>query len=93
MKRKLWGPLLCGVLLCSLFLLRVPAAAEEVGTFGDNGSWSWSLDDEGCLTVTGSGEMPNFKEGSRPWERHSRSIRSVKVSDGVTSIGNYAFYG
>lgn len=92
MKRKLWGPLLCGVLLCSLFLLRVPAAAEDVGgTFGDNGSWSWSLDGEDCLTIEGSGEMPNFSLGSRPWEEHSDSIRSVKVSDGVTSIGDYAF--
>lgn len=91
MKRKLWGPLLCGVLLCSLFLLRVPAAAEG-GTFGD-GSWSWSLDGEGCLTIEGSGEMPNFSLGSRPWESHSGSIRSVKVSDGVTSIGEAAFSG
>ena len=81
------GPLLCGFLLCALCLLATPASAEG-GSF-DNG-FTWDLTD-GLLTITGSGPMPDFPQEQPPWRSYCDNITSAVVSDGVTTIGNYAF--
>ena len=63
------------------------------GTFGD-GSWSWTLDDEGTLTITGTGDMPGWTDNTvdqRPWHSSLGSITKVVISDGVTSVGDFAF--
>lgn len=87
MKWKLWGPLLGGFLLCALCLLPAPASAEG-GSF-DNG-FTWDLTD-GVLTITGTGAMPDFPKEQPPWRSYCDNITSAVVSDGVTTIGNYAF--
>lgn len=53
---------------------------------------SWSLDDEGTLTISGTGEMTDYSDSSAsPWYNSRSSVKRVAVNDGVTSIGNYAF--
>ncbi len=82
--------LLLALLLCvGLFVL--PAAAEELsGTCGDNLSWTLQ---NGVLTISGSGEMIDFPENTpAPWLEHTDQIQLVKVEEGVTSIGDAAFY-
>ena len=60
---------------------------------GTCGSLKWTLDDDGTLTITGSGAMPDFtNESSAPWLAHADSIKSVVIGDGITSIGSSAFY-
>ena len=61
------------------------------GTCGTN--LTWTLDSEGTLTISGTGEMTNFYPSSAPWKGSKSSIKSVVVEDGVTSIGTYAFSG
>ena len=57
------------------------------GTCGTN--VNWSLDTEtGLLKITGTGEMT-----SSPWESYNSSIKSVEITEGVTSIESSAFYG
>ena len=65
-------------------------AAELVdsGTFGDN--ITWTLDSEGVLTVSGEGEMPRAHEVV--WRQYYDRIYSVVVEEGITSLGDYAFY-
>lgn len=62
------------------------------GTYGDN--IEWSLSEEGVLLLTGSGDMMN-SDGSvdnKPsWALYERSIREVIISEGITSVGDYAF--
>ena len=65
--------------------------AEEVasGTCGDN--LTWMLED-GVLTISGTGEMEDYTSGGAPWYEDRASIASLNIEDGVTSIGQYAFY-
>ncbi len=54
----------------------------------------YQLDADSCeLVITGSGEMPDFDVTSIPWKSESSKIVSVKISDKITAIGSYNFYG
>ena len=62
------------------------------GTCGEKGNnLTWILDDEGVLTISGTGAMANWENDS-PWHEN-QDIKSVMIEDGVTSIGVNAFYG
>jgi len=62
------------------------------GTCGKN--LTWSLDQEGTMTISGTGEMDDYFEypDDIPWTDYYDEITSVIIEDGVTSIGTYAFY-
>ena len=46
------------------------------------------------LTISGSGSMYNYPSfGDAPWYWASNSITSVVISEGITTIGEGAFYG
>ncbi|MCD8054424.1 MAG: leucine-rich repeat protein [Lachnospiraceae bacterium] len=77
------------------------AEAETVasGTCGDD--LTWVLDSNGILTISGTGTMTGWVTGwsdlyssSTPWHKqgYQTSIVSIIINDGVTSIGNNAFY-
>lgn len=61
------------------------------GNFGENNEFQWSLDETGILTITGSGNMPDFSPGSVPWAGNMQDIIIVKIGENVTSIGGSAF--
>ena len=56
---------------------------------------TWTLDDEGTLTINGNGEMPNYgweEESQRnPWY-YNDTIKNVVIEKGVTSIGSCAIF-
>ncbi len=54
----------------------------------------WSLDTDGLLTIAGTGTMPDYDYDSSPapWYDIRSSVKSVAVGEGITNIGNYAFY-
>ncbi len=64
-------------------------ASGECGAEGDN--VTWQLDSEGTLTISGEGEMVNWTDTDSPWYDND-DIISVVIEDGVTSIGDYAFW-
>ena len=52
---------------------------------------TWSYDDGGVLTISGTGEMYNYRaEVHAPWS--SFTVNEVNIGEGVTSVGNYAFF-
>ena len=54
---------------------------------------SWKLED-GVLTISGEGAMENYaKAVKQPWYENRSQITSVVVKDGITEIGDFAFYG
>ena len=54
----------------------------------------WHLDAEGVLTISGSGEMQAFTyKAEVPWYNCIEDVSAVVIEDGVTTIGDYAFYG
>ncbi|MBR7188641.1 MAG: hypothetical protein IKD53_08810, partial [Clostridia bacterium] len=73
------------ILTGSLLLFSQPACAESSGTCGAN--LTWVLDDEGTLTISGTGAMTNYSSWS-PW---GTGVQACVIEEGVTSIGNYAF--
>lgn len=93
-----------GLKLPELNFIKARAATEEEeiptsGTCGDNLTWEFD-EESGELTISGTGSMANYskkyKNGvnvtTAPWNNCVSSIKSVRISDGVTSIGEYAFY-
>ena len=54
-------------------------------------SITWTLDDLGNLTLSGSGEMWNYNRKDSPFKDYG--IKTVTIGDGITSIGNFVFYG
>ncbi len=53
-------------------------------------SVNWSLNGEGVLSLTGTGAMYSYDDGT-PWNIHSSKIESVTVAGGITSICGDAF--
>ena len=51
----------------------------------------WKLEN-GTLTIFGTGDMPNYKWEIVPWYNDRYKIKTVIIKDGVTSIGNNAFW-
>ena len=69
----------------------VPDNALVYGTCGD--SLTWVLDEDGTLTISGTGAMDNYSNNSAPWHSYAdkNQIQEIVIEDGVTSIGDYAF--
>lgn len=65
------------------------------GTCGDD--LTWTLDNSGKLTISGTGAMYDYDcdyesySFTSPWAKYRSMIRSVEIGSGVTSIGSYAF--
>ena len=63
------------------------------GVEGDGTNLWWTLID-GTMTVYGTGAMENYDSGASYWgANYFNDIQKVVIMDGVTSIGNYGFYG
>ena len=54
---------------------------------GDAILWAFS---DGTLTLTGTGKMDDFPDGT-PWAEHKNQIKTVIISGGITYIGAYSF--
>ena len=69
----------------------------SVITFPLSGSWgslTWTLDEDGLLTVSGAGEMPDFDGNNEAaWRPYADLIVQIVMEEGVSSIGSYAFAG
>ena len=67
------------------------AAVIASGSCG--GSLTYTLTEDGVLTITGTGAMTDYRSSSAtPWYANRAMISRVVLSSGLTSIGNYAFY-
>ena len=66
-------------------------AATASGTCGEN--LTWNLNSNGVLTISGTGDINNFSYTNyAPWYSYRSSIKSVIIGEGVTSVGDMAFY-
>ncbi len=93
MKRIVMAVLSVCLLTVCLFLAsnEAQAATTASGTCGTN--LTWTLDDTGTLTISGSGFMTDYTYSSKsPWYSYRSSISKVVITDGIYSVGSYAFY-
>ena len=70
--------------------------AEEIELFAANSNscgegLTWKLSYYGTLTISGTGKMASYSPGDAPWYSRRTQIRKIAISEGVTSIGEYAF--
>ena len=90
MKMKRIALLLIAVcLFCGLTVLTVSAEECAGGSCGEN--IVWSLDDQGILTLSGTGDMASYNSWTIPWKNYTSYINEVVIAEGITSITNYAF--
>ena len=66
-------------------------ASVESGTCGEN--VKWTLTKDGTLTISGTGAMTDYVfSDEAPWRSFRSQVKTVVIENGVTSIGNNAFY-
>ena len=85
------------LLIAALMLSMSLSLFAQSGTCGANLTWNLS---NGVLTITGTGDMTDYNyvynyspSTTAPWASNRTIIKSVVISDGVTSIGSAAFSG
>ena len=64
---------------------------DSTGSCGTNLTWELYRN-SGLLVISGTGTMNNFDYNSGLWAQEREWITSVVVNEGVTSIGEFAFY-
>lgn len=97
--KRIWTAV---IVLCMIFtLIPLSAFAENPyeGSCGKNLNWTYDTEKR-TLTISGNGAMPNYPASSTagsiaPWLNSTvikKSLEKVEISNGVTNIGEYAFY-
>lgn len=71
-----------------ILLGAAPAARAASGTCGDGVTWTLT---GGVLTISGSGAMADYEE-ERPAPWSDMEVTAVRIEDGVTSVGELAFF-
>lgn len=88
MMKRMIAAAAAAAMLCAS--VTVVASETESGSCGDN--LTWTLDESGLLTVSGTGTMDNYTFiDPAPWA--DSDVRDVVIEEGVTSVGTYAFMG
>ncbi len=85
--------LIMAFLLLQTGLSSIALAADVVASGTCGQGVSWTLDSSGLLTISGTGSIDNYSYSNQPWYPYRSSVTAVSVSDGVTAIGDRAFYG
>ena len=79
--------------ILSLFMFVMCIALNVNAQNGTSGNLTWAINNK-TLTISGTGAMENFKAPSHraPWYDYRTTFDNVVIGDGVTSIGDNAFY-
>ena len=87
--KRIYRMLVCMIIALTVFPLRIDA--EETGTCGE--TMTWTLDDQGTLTLSGTGNMYEYNALSKPvpWRAFRADIRRVIISEGIAGISGHAF--
>ena len=66
---------------------------EDASTCGEaENTVFWTLNSDGELYIFGAGNMMDWeKEEDVPWASSRQEVKKVKIDEGITSIGSYAF--
>lgn len=88
--KKLLGVLFVALLIAALLPVVAGAEIVESGTCGNlRTNLTWTLDDQGRLTISGTGAMKDYPSNDAPWK--GKTVKNVVIEDGVTTIGVCAF--
>jgi hypothetical protein len=84
-------------------MVQIAASAKIIASGSCGSNLTWTLDDKGVLNINGSGAMWDYLyENEAPWKNYldppllpdsnPYCIRTVNIENGVTSIGEGAFW-
>ncbi|MDR1679813.1 MAG: leucine-rich repeat protein [Prevotellaceae bacterium] len=76
-----------------LFATAILLSSAGFAQSGVTGALTWSISGN-TLTISGEGDMPDYRGGTpaAPWYDYRISITTVVIENGVTGIGNDAFW-
>ncbi|MBE6576228.1 MAG: leucine-rich repeat domain-containing protein [Ruminococcaceae bacterium] len=81
------------LILFAVFLAASAICISAGAVSGSFGQFSWTLDDAGTLTISGVGPMPNWSSAlAVPWADCLGEIKAAVIEEGVTSVGQLAFF-
>ena len=66
-------------------------ATYDIGV--DKGNVTAILTSDGKLTISGTGDIKDYTETTMPFSDNIKYISSLVIEDGITSIGDYTFFG
>ncbi len=71
----------------------LPEGVVAQGTCGatEDDDLSWSISEDGVLTISGTGAIKDYTKETRPWAEYAQNITALVLEEGITRIGNYAF--
>ncbi len=94
MKKRL--VILAALLIAAFCFNAQPASAASSGKCGANATWKLSGD---TLTISGTGAMDNYtveggelENGTMPWAADMLKIKKVVIGEGITHLGEFAFF-
>lgn len=85
------------ILVACAVMSPITAGAKAVTIPGDGLTYSFN-ESTGVFTVSGNGDMYDFRDSNilnnkqTPWSGIKDKIKTVVIEEGVTGIGEYAFY-
>ena len=65
---------------------------EKGYTYWVEDNLTWKLYEDGTLNISGKGAMKAYDSDDSPATQKKDSVKTVVIEDGVTSIGDYAFW-
>ena len=82
-----------GLIAVLAIVMGAASVQAQNPTSGDFGSLKWKYDTgTKTLTISGQGEMPNYDWQGMPWVDFEETMTKVVIENGVTKIGDFAFY-
>lgn len=82
--------LLSMLMVLLIFVFPTEAYAVQTGSCGPNATYTY---ENGMLTISGDGGMKDYgRPEETPWYKYRDEVTAVIVTDGITGVGNLAFY-
>lgn len=89
--KKFVAMILMLCIVAGIMLSNASVFAQESGVCGDN--ITWTLDDNGALTISGNGAMYDYPNSmNAPFAAYHGKVKKIIIEDGITRIGDQAFF-
>ena len=93
--KKTLSIILAILMIVTTMPFALAANVVKSGNCGANGgNVKWTLDSDGTLTISGTGNMADYQGyPDVPWADYKSDVKKLIIEDGVTSIAEYTAYG
>jgi len=94
-KLRTLAVIIAGLWCCSTRSATTDNYPDDASGYTDNGLlWTYTKDSFSAhLYIDGDGEMDNYSSTSlSPWAQYLKYASNIVIGEGITTIGDYAFY-